>query len=147
VPLAGRARLCPSLPVARPADLVIGVARHIVPHGVEIVNHRAELSESQGACRENLAPGAAPTYVCIQVTPAELDDLWHDFRKRGFTAMTSHAAPGLSPHYGGRFLWLRWGGQYACEVGDSSEAKIDDTHDEGFSELMIAVENIGRKHL
>jgi hypothetical protein len=83
----------------------------------------------------------------LQVTPAELDDLWRDFRKRSFTTMTSSSLPGLSPHYGGRFLWLRWGGRYACEVGDSSQAKIDDAYAKDFSELLDAVETTGRKHL
>jgi hypothetical protein len=141
------ARTCPSLPVARPADLVIGVSRHIVPHGEEITVHRAELSESQGACRANLALGAASTYACIQVTPAELDELWRAFRKRSFTSMTSSAPSSLSPHYGARFVWLRWGGRYACEVGDSTQARIDAAHDKGFFELLYAVEDTGRKHL
>jgi hypothetical protein len=146
-PLDDRARTCPSLPAARPPDLVIGVSRHILPIGAEVTVHRAELTESQSACRANLAPGTARAYTCLQVTPAELDDLWRDFRKRSFTTMTSSSLPGLSPHYGGRFLWLRWGGRYACEVGDSSQAKIDDAYAKDFSELLDAVETTGRKHL
>jgi hypothetical protein len=82
----------------------------------------------------------------LQISPAELDGLWQDFRKRSFTSMTSHGPPG-SPHYGARFLWLRWGGKYACEVGDSSQASIDEAYGKDFSELLTDVETIGRKHL
>lgn len=147
-PLPEQARTCPALlPAARPPDLVIGVARHIVPIGTEITNHRAELTATQSDCRTNLAPGTAPTYTCLVVTPAELDDLWSEFRKRSFTAIRSHPTPGLSPHYGSRSLWLRWGGRHACEVSDSSQGQIDPAHDSDFSDLINAVETVGRKHL
>ena len=144
--LAARARVCAALPAVRPADLVVGVSRHIVPHGSDAVVHRAELAESALACQANLAPGAATTYACLLATPLELDELWRQFRERAFAGMTSQPAAG-SPHYGGRFLWLRWGGRYACEVGDSSGAKIDDVYDDDFTALMSAVEITGRKHL
>ncbi|MBI5534684.1 MAG: hypothetical protein HY898_18305 [Deltaproteobacteria bacterium] len=140
-------RTCPSLPAARPADLVIGVARHILPHGGPIERYRAELSETQVACKANLADGAASTYRCVLATAAELDGLWADFRKRSFNKMRSQPAKGMSPHYGSRFIWLRWGGRYACEVGDSSHAPIEDASSRDFFELLTSVEDVGRKHI
>jgi hypothetical protein len=134
------------LPVGRPADLVIGVSRFIVPKG-ETEYHRAELSENESACRANLAPGTAATYACLKVTAGELDDLWREFRRLSFNTITAREAHGLSPHFGARTLWLRWGGRFACKVGDSSEATIEPAREEDFSVLMTAVETVGRKHL
>jgi hypothetical protein len=131
---------CPaSLPTTVPADLAIGMERHVLPHGRDVEVYAGELVARKADCRE---PAQHP---CTVIPAAKLASVWKAFRDRKFTELRSSDQGYMSPHYGSRHLWLSWG-TTRCEVDDEARKRIEPASSEAFSALLELVNETGQAY-
>jgi len=119
----------PSPGCAIPASakrIVIAIHKHIVPHGADVRIERGQLT-SDGVCE--------PDVECLHVDAATLDQVVDRALSLGKLRTTSAHA---SPHYGARFIQVRWDGG-ACEWGDSSTAPLVEEQQGPFADAFNAV--------
>jgi hypothetical protein len=110
------ARVCPDLPPARPADLVVRYAIHDYERP-EALARWALVSEVQ-ACPADEVPrslGYAPEH-CVRLDAAGFDALYAELRRAGVDRIRVRSLPRW-PHWGGTEIDLRWA-DVRCRVGD-----------------------------
>jgi hypothetical protein len=106
--------------------LVVALTRFVVPHHTPPVREIAELTVD-GTCTNNVE--------CARVSTATLA------RVAGIVAAVGavHPTEGTaSPHYGARFLELRWDGG-SCSLGDASQHPLADDDARRFGDAFSAV--------
>jgi len=130
-PAEVQAHACDPMPAARPAGLSLAVVRHVLPHGDLPRRERAELVADLSHCSD-------PAH-CRLASDATLDALWALGRGR-LPEAVPWTPTRRSPHFGARFVQVRWeGGE--CEVGESSSVELSP---EGAVALRAAIEAVVR---
>lgn len=105
---------------------MISTARHIIPHGEDVRVERGQLT-TDGDCE--------PDVECFHVDAATLDRAVDTALSLGKLRTTSGHA---SPHYGARFIELRWDGG-SCSWGDASNAPLVEEQQRPFADAFSTV--------
>ncbi|MCO4746641.1 MAG: hypothetical protein KC912_17740 [Proteobacteria bacterium] len=113
------------LPDSLPANAVFGVSRTTIPKGADVERRAVELVSDRVNCGERVP--------CFSIEPEDAQALWTAFVDHDFGSMRSEPSR-RSPHFGSRFLWVRWT-DAECQVGESSRQAVDASQLDAFREL------------
>ncbi len=127
------------LPAARPPDLSIRYMRVLMPVHEDRRQEGVEL-HAELACPAASGPRAALERLpCRRLTPGQLDKVYTEIRKAGFSSLESDTSGVYrSPHYGSRTIELVFGKQ-RCSFSDTSTGPVAPASEKAFFKMIDAI--------